>query len=382
MIRIPGARIARGKGEGEGEYQDIVGNLGGHEVGGDDELNKILEHEDILPAAPRSRMAARLERTTQQHLDVKLGVRARRQIHIAMQQEAARGEAAAEEEDNNCALHNGHTPEVERHHYALRVDMLHGLDERAMTVFLRHSQQWHRFLGLYEASSTAGAHKRKAAPATTTTALDLAGTLRQLHGVARAKEEVAEGRVGTKKEEPDEEGERSGKKVARDEPVQTGAGTVVRMDTWARSIQQQQAVEELVYRRPRHALMVQLPTGTGKTVLMEVAALLAETKTTVVVVPYRSLRRDLVARLRQRGFDINNRESDRWRAVHLVVVVLETWNVNRAFKAFIDDLVTQNRLARIIYDEAHLLYHRGLQLLSRPWAESIELSCTGLDEAK
>jgi hypothetical protein len=110
-----------------------------------------------------------LEQTTELHLGVKVGVRAWRHIHVALYQEALQDEVSASgrlstAHDNvdagNGALHSGHTAEVEAHHYALSVDMLRGLHEKAMTVFMRHSQRWHRFLGLDEPCTAAKSKKR------------------------------------------------------------------------------------------------------------------------------------------------------------------------------------------------------------------------------
>lgn len=324
-----------------------------------------------------------LKKTTGEHLKVPYGIRAWRQIQIALQEEVGRRDESDEEsDDDNLVLQNGHTREVERAHYALTADMLRGLDHKTMTAFLETSRTWHAFLDLAELPVTSVPRKRPLALDTAPTTADLA---RQ---IAALRDDLE--RRGPGPPLALEDGA-AAKRVRRGSP-EAPPPAAVGPDPWTqvrgrlsrwypdfhwRSVAQFEAVDRLVYGPRDHDLVVQLPTGAGKTVVIEVAACLEGGKTVVVVVPYRSVRDALVTGLRQKGIDVDDYRSEGWRAVDVVVVVLETWHVDLSFQRLLDDLVSRGRLARIIYDEAHLAVLESHHDF-RPWAAVLRCHPVGV----
>ncbi|KAK5203070.1 hypothetical protein LTR96_011315 [Exophiala xenobiotica] len=314
--------------------------------------------------------------TTKMYLGHELGTADWRHIHVALQQEILKLETE-DEEVTSFALQNGHTKEVEDLHYALSVDMLRGLDERVMTTFLQNSQKWHRFLGLEEIKPTSNPRKRGISDKTMSAIEGLQQTMTRIEAsVSQLEANTSVENVSKRPRLGDDKG------TISPSEGDTWAEIRRRLHRWYpgfhwRSTGHLEAVEALVYGPRENDVIVQLPTGAGKSILIEISAYLDPGKTVIVVVPYRSLRDAFVDALRRKGIPTDDFRSDGWGATQVVVIVLETWKVDHRFQQFVDDQATKGRLSRIIYDEAHLAVLEGSNGF-RPWADVLAAQPRGV----
>lgn len=119
---------------------------------------------------------------------------------------------------------------------------------------------------------------------------------------------------------------------------------------------QGQALEAILARKTN--LLVVLPTGHGKSLLIFLPAkMFEEDKTTVVVVPLRALHEDFKRRATQHGIRYNQwtpHQSIEACCVPLVFVSVEHAAVPQ-FSEFLSSLIAYGRLSRVVWDEAHLL---------------------------
>jgi superfamily II DNA helicase RecQ len=102
-------------------------------------------------------------------------------------------------------------------------------------------------------------------------------------------------------------------------------------------------------------LMIVLPTGGGKTLMIQLPALLdRDDKTTVVVTPLVALGDQLVERMVELNIDCVKWNRVWTRKAKVVVVVAET-TLTTDFRCFLAGLDRSKELARVVYDEAHKL---------------------------
>ncbi|KAK5311055.1 hypothetical protein LTR93_011842 [Exophiala xenobiotica] len=345
-------------------------------------FSELFWHTDGTPWTAEQ-FTPSMIRTTEQHLDFGLNIRAWRQVHVALQQEVTRcDDEDDEDEEDNLALQNGHSRAVEAAHYALNVDMLRGLNERVMTAFLESSRKWHTFLDLDDVPVTSVPRKR---------ALPTGGAPPTTHELQQSMHELQDTVLELQRLMTDPTNTGQPSKRARHCSERTPEENL-HIDVWGalgkklcqwypnftwRSLGQLDAVEKMVYSSREKDMIVQLPTGAGKTIVVEVAAYLEEGKTTIVVVPYRSIQDALVRSLREKGIDVNDYHSEAARAVNVVVIVLETWSADRSFRMFVDELVSNGQLSRIIYDEAHLAVMESTNNF-RPWAAVLQARPSGV----
>jgi hypothetical protein len=120
-----------------------------------------------------------------------------------------------------------------------------------------------------------------------------------------------------------------------------------------RSPGQEKAVRACLDLQRGQDLLVCLPTGAGKTLLVELAAMVNHGKTVVVVVPYVVLQHNMLERLRRRGIAAVAYSSDLHGVHSVVVVVLEA--MDEAFFLYANGLQAQGGLSHLFWDEAHLI---------------------------
>jgi hypothetical protein len=126
-------------------------------------------------------------------------------------------------------------------------------------------------------------------------------------------------------------------------------------------------------------LFVQLPTGGGKTLLVEMAALHDRGKVNIMFVPYDALRRDVQTRLQKVG--VNARAFTDEHMGHVSVVLLTPEKANTtAFRFYWQNLHDGDKIGRVFWDECHLIemeakkrsgedyrpYQRVLDFCARP----------------
>lgn len=125
-----------------------------------------------------------------------------------------------------------------------------------------------------------------------------------------------------------------------------------------RTPEQQLAVETIA--NSNEGVIIQLPTGSGKSLTISLPAFCSHDIVTLVVVPYNILRRSLVAYCQSHGLG-----AAFW-TVHdptrtPVVLVTPELFCNNAFRTYFSDLARHQRLRRVIINECHLLVTDVLQ---------------------
>jgi superfamily II DNA helicase RecQ len=123
-----------------------------------------------------------------------------------------------------------------------------------------------------------------------------------------------------------------------------------------RSDEQRQAVEAVI--AGITPLTVVMPTAGGKSACIWLPTFIDKGKSTVVVVPLAQLAKDVVTRCMQNGVKAKHWELKEVKSIMsgplppVIVVVADTSNAPE-FHTFAMELFATNKLARVIYDEAH-----------------------------
>jgi superfamily II DNA helicase RecQ len=123
-----------------------------------------------------------------------------------------------------------------------------------------------------------------------------------------------------------------------------------------RSDEQRQAVEAVI--AGITPLTVVMPTAGGKSACIWLPTFVDKGKITVVIVPLAQLAKDVVTRCMQNGVKAKHWELKEGKSIMsgplppVIVVVADTSNAPE-FHTFAMELFATNKLARVIYDEAH-----------------------------
>lgn len=279
------------------------------------------------------RMKHELQRVSEAGLGQTINVAAYRQIAIAISRRWIRkgmSEATEEEGDDGEWLQDDpagdiadeqatHSPHVAGAVYARETQELAGATASRRQQFRAISIDWHRFLGF---PSTEPAHKgglkRKRCPFETDA--DESRTERQVK--------------------------------LRQMDAQAELQWMMRGEVSFRSVQGE-AIQAI--QRGASPIVVVMPTGSGKSVLFMLPAFVQVGGVTVVVVPLKALRADMMVRCG--GLNIRCAVWEPDRAVDGASIVLVTPEraVSPAFGTFITRIRQTQRLDRIVIDECHVV---------------------------
>ena len=243
-----------------------------------------------------------------------------RHIAKAIDREHVRGLAGDVEEDGDLThdLAAAHTPQTADAAYGIDASMLRSLSARTLLAFRTVSDRWHQFWRVDGAGpNVSKAHTR---------------------GVS----DTAELPI-SKRQRPQSN--------LRDE-VLVGLSDLLGPEARFRSAEQEQAVSAVC--KGDSPLVVVLPPAGGKSLIFQLPASLACAATTIVVLPFRALTKDLIKRCRALGLS-----SSVWSGLHqqsrrIIFVGAETAAINDDFLTYVSELQTQGKLDRIIVDEAHI----------------------------
>lgn len=279
------------------------------------------------------RMKQELQRVSEAGLGQSINMAGYRQIAIAISRRWVRkstSNAADGEDDESDWLQDDpsgdiadeqatHSPHVAGAVYAREVQELAGATARRRQQFRAISIDWHRFLGfaLTEPGSKGGL-KRKRCPF-----------------------------------ENDAEESRTERQVRlRQMDAQAELQWMMRKEVGLRSVQGEalQAIQE-----GQSPIVVVMPTGAGKSVLFMLPSFVQVGGVTIVVVPLKALRADMIARCG--GLSIRCAIWEHDSAVDGASIVLVTPEkaVSPAFGTFVSRIRQTQRLDRIVIDECHVI---------------------------
>lgn len=115
---------------------------------------------------------------------------------------------------------------------------------------------------------------------------------------------------------------------------------------------QRRGLEALIV-RPKEQVVLVLGTGSGKTLVFLVGAVLADAQTTILVIPSVALRGDIIRRCQKVGLQPLIWATGSRRKAPLVIVSAEA-ACTEAFLEYANMLQSRQELDRIVVDEAHL----------------------------
>jgi superfamily II DNA helicase RecQ len=237
------------------------------------------------------------------------------------------------DDESPLELQNGRTTAIGTMQYGVSIDMVRHLSERSLATFRLLSEKWHRFLGF-----------------------DDDGRKEEEEEEKKNEQETLLSRV-KRRRSGGEQRTRNGLKRARNTPAYgkdeiraVMQQVLKRTDVTFRSAEQERALHSVL---DRHTpLVVVLPTGGGKSMLFMVAACLDQ-GTTVVVVPFRALVNDMLARLKAARIDhLEWRPGETNPAA--VVVVSADMVSGTGFLVYASGLAERGHLRRVVVDECHL----------------------------
>lgn len=253
-------------------------------------------------------------------LKTRITIQDYRHISKAIDREHVRG-LEGDIDDGDDVMHDlaaAHTPQTADAAYGVDASMLRSLSARTLRSFRTVSDRWNQFWRLGVPSPVSGkAHGR---------------TLSANAVLPPAKRRQVL---------PDPK-----------QALKVALRTLIGPDAEFRSAKQEEAL--LAVEEGQSPLVVVLPPGAGKSLLFQLPASLPTANTTIVVLPFRALTKDLVKRSRGLGLtsvvwtDVNQ------PSARIIFVGAETAAVNDDFLTYVSDMQTRGKLDRIVIDECHI----------------------------
>jgi superfamily II DNA or RNA helicase len=266
-----------------------------------------------------ARMTKALTRESAARMGNRITVQDYRHMAIAIDRVHVRGltgDMEPQEDDPHDAMAN-HGSAIAGQAYGIDRAMLRGLDIRSMAAFGGVADRWHQFLQL-------NSRKRQ----TDDSPIDTTRSTKRL---------CVEQQVGT---------------AGFERALQGAMDMFIGPGAEFRSPEQREGL--LAVLQGESPLVVILPTGGGKSLLFMLPATLPDANTTVVVVPFVALMKDLMRKCQDAGIGCIEWKENRQGKAPIVLVAAET----AAQKTFLDyacNLHLRGQLDRIFLDECHLI---------------------------
>lgn len=239
-------------------------------------------------------------------------------------------------------LQSTHGTRIARQHYAVHIGFPGKLQPEMIATFKEISKLWHQFLESRIAE-------------------DKAPTTRKRNGRVSNKQSVVD--------EDDSPAQTTGRKRVRtdkgagrrvmEKDMADGLQILFGPDAVWRSDKQVESMRSIMSLKNGQTAINVLPTGAGKSILFMLPAVMRETGTSIVVVPFVALMDDLVTRATDMGIDcirfrssMNSGREGVPRAARLVVVSADIVS-SAEFSGYVDGLLCAGLLQRIFIDECH-----------------------------
>jgi superfamily II DNA helicase RecQ len=262
-------------------------------------------------------------------------------------------------------LQSTHGTRIARQHYAVHIGFPGKLQPEMIATFKEISKLWHQFLE--ESSSAEKAKEAKASKRKR----DSQKTDEQQQQSTDSPTQITRNskqRKNTQEEEPAqkrkeiketrEEKEEKKKKKLEDE-IRDGLRKLLRPKATWRSDKQAESIRSIMALKADQTAINVLPTGAGKSILFMLPAVMQDTGTSIVVVPFVALMDNLVTRATDMGVDciryrssMNSGREGMPRAARLIVVSADIVS-SAKFCGYVDGLSCTGLLQRIFVDECH-----------------------------
>ncbi|KAI3572913.1 hypothetical protein IWW34DRAFT_837925 [Fusarium oxysporum f. sp. albedinis] len=336
------------------------------------------------------RLSRQLGRVTQAGTGVRLGVGRYRAIAIEMGRrirglvmKQLEGKMDDEDEDNieidqitgepvDCGgswnivwdLQSTHGTRIARQHYAVHIGFPGKLQPEMIATFKEISKLWHQFLeesSSAEEGKEAKAPKRKRDSQKTDEQQQSIDSPTQMTRSSKRRKITQEEEPAQKRKEikeTREEKEEKKKKKLEDE-MRDGLRKLLGPKATWRSDKQAESMRSIMTLKADQTAINVLPTGAGKSILFMLPAVMQDTGTSIVVVPFVALMDDLVTRATDMGVDciryrssMNSGREGMPRAARLIVVSADIVS-SAEFCGYVDGLSCTGLLQRIFVDECH-----------------------------
>jgi superfamily II DNA helicase RecQ len=318
----------------QGKYTDYVWSdaQGAWET---DRLTRVLKRETA------NRLGVKLHTLDYRHTAVGIG---REKVGQAFSKGYDDDVGEVEEEEVDDAgediveLQNSRTTSMGIGNYAVPIDIVKHLSVRSIDAFRPLSMLWHKFLGVD--GKKGGRQQEKQVEE------------REDARKKRVRDSIFETTVRPREKEVRVE------TTTHESDVCKAMQRIFKtQNVGFRSVEQELAVYAVLDKQT--PLVVVLPTGGGKSLLFMVPGCVEEGGMTVVVVPYRALIADLVARIRGSGIECMEWKHGETNPASIVVVsadIAGDISSDSNFLSYATLLCNKGVLRRVVVDECHLIY--------------------------
>ncbi|KAK7230149.1 hypothetical protein V2G26_002319 [Clonostachys chloroleuca] len=244
-------------------------------------------------------------------------------------------------------LQSTHGTRIARQHYAVYISFPGKLQPEMIAIFKEISKLWHQFL---EGSS----------------AEDKVSQVRKRKGRVPDKQNAVDGAALATRRKRTRTGKRAGRQSmegqqSTENDIADGLQTLFGPDGAWRSDKQAESMRSIMLLKNGQAVISVLATGAGKSILFMLPAVMRDTGTSIVMVPFVALMDDLVMRARATGVDciryralMHSGREGMLRAARLVVVSADVIS-SAEFSGYADGLLYAGLLQRIFIDECHTI---------------------------
>lgn len=319
-----------------------------------------------------------------QHLSIPITVASWRHIAIALDQQITQWIQKKDQNSPSTQINHtfqaGHVPHIEEHNYALQMDQLHGVFNATLLAFRRVSLLTHRMYNLGDLSdfpeASANLVSSSSTPAIITSTLKKA--LTPLIHCFDSQDKVLGQLIPQKRRHSpnlsedfhDSKAQSPSRPFHKEKPDIFKGLQDIFQDSHAqfRSPEQQEAITEVMNSLPH--LLICLPTAGGKSLAIMMSGHFYRSYVTMVFVPFKALREDLCVRLRDIGIQSIVYTGNSHNEASVIFVTPEAMDTHQAhFQGFVHSLISQNRLARIFFDECHTfitdsIYRHAMQTVT------------------
>ncbi|KAK7583650.1 hypothetical protein V3481_012931 [Fusarium oxysporum f. sp. vasinfectum] len=324
------------------------------------------------------RLSRKLARIMQAGTGVRLGVGRYRAIAIEMGRrirglvmKQLEGKMDDEDEDDNveidpitgepvdCGgswnivwdLQSTHGTRIARQHYAVHIGFPGKLQPEMIATFKEISRLWHQYL---EGSSAEGEGDKEKTAVKRKQDSQVTGQQQQ-----QQRADSSNRATSRKRRKTNKEGEAAQKRKMIEDEMTDGLRRLLGPKATWRSDKQAECMRSIMALKADQTAINVLPTGAGKSILFMLPAVMQDTGTSIVVVPFVALMDDLVARATDMGVDciryrssMNSGREGMPRAARLIVVSADIVS-SAEFSGYVDGLSCTGLLQRIFVDECH-----------------------------
>ncbi|KAF4340723.1 recq family helicase [Fusarium beomiforme] len=281
-------------------------------------------------------------------------------------------------------LQSTHGTRIARQHYAVYIGFPVKLQPEMIATFKEISKLWHQYL---EKGSNAEERKEEKAPKRKRDSQEAGQERQQRQQQQQLIDSLDPATSGkrrktTQEEEPAQKKKKKKKKKLEDEMTDGLQRLLGPKATW-RSDKQAESMRSIMALKADQTAINVLPTGAGKSILFMLPAVMQDTGTSIVVVPFVALMDDLAARATDMGVDciryrssMNSGREGMPRAARLIVVSADMVS-SAEFSGYVDGLSCTGLLQRIFVDECHTVimdigYRAKLGELVKPGRGAVE----------